>query len=245
MTEPVALVTGAARRVGAAIAQTLHDAGYRLVLHYRQSSSEAEALAQAFNAQRPNSAICLQADLNNSSQVKQLAEQALQTWGRMDLLVNNASSFYPTPIGEATDKHWNDLMASNLKAPFFLAQALAKTLAENKGCIINIADIHGGRPMPNHSIYSIAKAGNMMLTKSLALELAPNVRVNGVAPGAMLWPEDESGNAKPQPEVLKNIPLGTLGGADSIARAVLFLAKESLYVTGQILAVDGGRSLRQ
>lgn len=240
-----ALVTGASRRIGASICRALHAAGYQLIMHYRTSAAEAEALANELNALRPHSVICLQADLANLEELARLAERAQEVWGRIDVLVNNASSFYPTPVGTVAEQQWDDLMASNVKAPFFLSQALANTLAQNNGCIINIADIHGERPMPNHSVYSIAKAGNVMLTKTLALELAPQVRVNGIAPGAILWPEDDAGNEKPQLAALEQIPLGTLGGAESIARTVVFLAKDSCYTTGQILAVDGGRSLRQ
>lgn len=242
---PVALVTGAARRIGAETSKALHAAGFRVILHYRNSSDEAEQLARALNAQRPNSAVCLQADLNNLQQVKQLAQAALEVWGRMDLLVNNASSFYSTPLLDASESQWDELMGNNLKAPFFLAQALAPSLKEHRGNIINIADIHGQRPLADHSIYSIAKAGNIMLTKTLALELAPEVRVNGIAPGACLWPEDETGTVLIQPEALEKIPLKSLGGAENIARAVVFLARENSYITGHILAVDGGRSLCQ
>lgn len=245
MTEPVALITGAARRIGAEISHTLHDAGYRVVLHYHTSSAEVTQLAQALNEKRKDSALCLQADLSQISQVKQLAQQALARWQRMDLLVNNASCFYPTPLHTAKESQWDELMASNLKAPFFLAQALADALRKSHGCIINIADIHGRRPLANHSIYAIAKAGNTMLTKSLALELAPGVRVNGIAPGAMLWPEDSEGRELANPAALKNIPLQSLGGARNIARAVIFLAAPDSYITGHILTVDGGRSLRQ
>jgi pteridine reductase len=245
MTEPVALITGAGRRIGAEIARSLHDAGYRVVLHYRASESEITQLMQTLNSQRKDSAHCLHADLDQTSQVTRLARLALTHWGRMDLLVNNASSFYPTPLGATQESQWDQLMASNLKAPFFLAQALTDALTESRGCIINIADIHGERPLANHSVYSIAKAGNRMLTKSLALELAPDVRVNGIAPGAMLWPEADDGREVVNPAALEKIPLQRLGGAENIARAVTFLAKADSYITGHILTVDGGRSLRQ
>ncbi len=245
MTEPVALITGAGRRIGAEIARSLHSTGYRVALHYRGSKSEVTTLAQSLNAQRKNSAHCLQADLDQTAQVRQLAQQALNHWERMDLLVNNASIFYPTPLGATEESHWEQLMASNLKAPFFLAQALADALKENRGCIVNIADIHGERPLAGHSVYSIAKAGNRMLTKSLALELAPDVRVNGIAPGAMLWPEDSDGREIVNAAALEKIPLQRLGGAENIARAVIFLAGKDNYMTGHILTVDGGRSLRQ
>jgi len=245
MIEPVALITGAGRRIGAEIARNLHGAGYRVLLHYRHSQSEITELVQTLNAQRKDSAHCLQADLDQIAQIRQLAQQAQVHWGRMDLLVNNASSFYPTPLGTVEESQWDQLMTSNLKAPFFLTQALTEALRESRGCIINIADIHGERPLPDHSVYSIAKAGNRMLTKSLALELAPDVRVNGIAPGAMLWPEDADGREIINPAALEKIPLHRLGGAENIARAVAFLAKADNYITGHILTVDGGRSLRQ
>ena len=245
MIHPVALITGAARRIGAEIARTLHASGYNIIVHYRSSNTAANELVRELNAARPNSAESLAADLNAVEQVKHLAEQSLALWGRMDVLVNNASNFYPTPLHSADETQWNDLLGSNLKAPFFLTQALAEALKQNSGCVINIADIFGMRPMANHSIYSIAKAGNIMLTKSLALELAPNVRVNGIAPGAMLWPEDEQGQLRENPDALKKIPTGSLGGAQSIADTVLFLTRKNSYITGQVLCVDGGRSLRQ
>jgi len=244
----VALVTGAAKRIGAEIVRQLHQESFNLVIHYHQSKQAANELADELNEDRENSALCLAADLNDLTQVNNLAEQAQQHWQRMDLLVNNASSFYPTPIGETSEDDWNQLINSNLKAPFFLAQALAKKLGEYHGCIINIADIYADRPLKKHSIYSIAKAGNVMLTKTLAQELAPLVRVNGIAPGAILWPDDS--HKKPEDKlsddnkekVLAKIPLQQRGQAQDIARAILYLM-QSPYVTGQILTVDGGRSI--
>lgn len=248
-TSKVALVTGAAKRIGAEIARQLHKENFNLVIHYHQSEQAAKALADELNEARENSALCIAADLNNMEQVNNLAEQAQQHWQRMDLLVNNASSFYPTPIGEASEENWNQLINSNLKAPFFLAQALAKTLAAHHGCIINIADIYADKPLKKHSIYSIAKAGNVMLTKTLAQELAPLVRVNGIAPGAILWPDDS--HKKPEDKLsddnkekmLAKIPLQQRGQAQDIARTILFLAQHAPYITGQIIAVDGGRSV--
>lgn len=248
-TTKVALVTGAAKRIGAEIVRQLHKENFNLVIHYHHSEKAAQELADELNDARDNSAICIAADLNNSTQVINLAEQAQQYWQRIDLLVNNASSFYPTPIGETSEEDWNLLMNSNLKAPFFLAQALVKSLSDNHGCIINIADIYADKPLKKHSIYSIAKAGNVMLTKTLAQELAPLVRVNGIAPGAILWPDDS--HKKPEDKLsddnkekmLAKIPLQQRGQAQDIARAIIFLALQAPYVTGQILTIDGGRSI--
>jgi pteridine reductase len=241
----VALVTGAARRIGAAICRVLHADNWQLVIHCNRSLAAAEALAEELNQVRPNSAQVVQADLNKMVDIQFLASAASAAWGRLDALVNNASTFFPTAIPGATEEQWDNLLGSNLKAPFFLSQALYPELSQRRGCIINISDIFAVRPMPGHTIYSIAKAGNSMLTKSLALEMAPQVRVNGVAPGAMLWPENATGEEMTNPEKLTKIPLGTLGGAEAIANTVKFLIKDSPYITGQILAVDGGRSLQQ
>lgn len=242
---PVALVTGASRRIGAAICRMLHDNGYNIVIHFHRSRAAAEALAAEFNARRDNSAKTMQADLNDLTQILALASYGDRAWGGVDALINNASSFYATPLASATEQDWDNLINSNLKAPFFLSAALKQSLAERQGAIVNIADIFAERPMPNHSIYSIAKAGNSMLTKALALELAPDVRVNGIAPGAILWPEDQQGQEKVDKTKLQSIPMQRLGGAHSIAEAVLFLLKRADYITGQILRVDGGRSLKQ
>jgi pteridine reductase len=248
-TTKVALVTGAAKRIGAEIVRQLHKENFNLVIHYHHSEKAAQELVDELNDDRDNSAICIAADLNNFTQVINLAGQAQQYWQRIDLLVNNASSFYPTPIGETGEEDWNLLMNSNLKAPFFLAQALAKNLSDHHGCIINIADIYADKPLKKHSIYSIAKAGNVMLTKTLAQELAPLVRVNGIAPGAILWPDDS--HKKPEDKLsddnkekmLAKIPLQQRGQAQDIARAIIFLALQAPYVTGQILTIDGGRSI--
>lgn len=248
-TFKVALVTGAAKRIGAEISRQLHKENFNLVIHYHQSEKAAQELADELNDRRKNSAICITADLDNLIAVHDLAAQAQAHWERVDLLVNNASSFYPTPIGDASEDDWNNLMNSNLKAPFFLAQALAKSLGEQHGCIINIADIYADKPLKKHSIYSIAKAGNVMLTKTLAQELAPLVRVNGIAPGAILWPDDtqkkpEDGLSDENKEkMLAKIPLQQRGQAQDIARTILFLAQQAPYITGQIITVDGGRSI--
>lgn len=241
---PVALVTGSAQRIGATIARALHSAGYNTVIHYRQSQTDAEKLATSLNQQRQDSAIAVSADLNNVSDIYRLAAAAQAAWGRMDALVNSASSFYPTSVGSATAQQWDDLVGSNMKAPFFLSQALAPALASQHGAIVNIADIYADRPLARHTIYCMAKAGNAMLTKSLALELAPDVRVNGVSPGAILWPE-QGGAVDPQSrqQLLDKVPLQKTGTAKDIADTVLFLLRDAPYITGQIIAVDGGRSV--
>lgn len=241
---PVALITGGARRIGAAIAENLHQAGFNIILHYRHSAADAETLANKLNQQRPASAITLAADLNHLHEIQQLAHRTLAAWQRLDVLINNASSFFSTPLDKATEDQWNDLMNSNLKAPFFLAQAFAGTLRSHAGCIINIADIHADRPLRQHPIYCAAKAGNVMLTKSLARELAPQVRVNGIAPGAILWPEQEGATTtSAQQDILQKIPLERSGDPLDIARTVNFLVLDAPYITGQIITVDGGRSL--
>lgn len=240
---PVALVTGGARRIGKGICEALHHEGYNIIIHYNASLEPAQSLADAFNQTRPNSAVILHANLNVMEDVKDLAVRSQQAFGKLNLLVNNASSFYPTPLTHATESQWLDLMNSNLKAPFFLSKHLAECLTASQGCIINMADIYSERPMPNHSIYSIAKAGNRMMTMALAQELAPAVRVNGIAPGAILWPEDAQGNALENPSKLEAIPLRKLGGTQAITRAVTYLALHAPYTTGQVLAVDGGKSI--
>jgi pteridine reductase len=241
---PVALVTGSAQRIGATIARTLHTAGYNTVIHYRNSKIQAQTLTDELNALRENSAVCISANLNSTQAIQTLATTALEIWGRMDALVNSASSFYPTPLGSTTEAQWDDLINSNMKAPFFLAQALATALAEQYGAIVNIADIYAEKPLAEHTIYCMAKAGNVMLTQSLARELAPQVRVNGVAPGAILWPEHGGAAAKSsQQKLLEKIPLARTGLPEDIANAVLFLLRDAPYITGQIITVDGGRSL--
>ena len=238
----VALVTGAAKRIGAAIARQLHSQDINVVLHYRHSKDHAQALCGELNAQRSNSAITLQADLSDVDAIHELAKLAQQHWGRVDILINNASSFYSTEIGNSTDQQWQDLFNSNLKAPFFLSQALAPELKKHRGCIINMADIHAERPLKNHSIYCCAKAGNVMLTKSLARELAPEVRVNGVAPGASLWPE-EALNLDQKHEIIERTALKRAGNESDIAATVWFLVNSAPYITGQLIPVDGGRTL--
>ncbi|MFA7097527.1 MAG: pteridine reductase [Gammaproteobacteria bacterium] len=239
-----ALITGAAHRIGATIARTLHAAGLNLILHYRGSRAAAEALCADLNGRRASSVILTQADLLDIAQLPALVEQAHAAWGRLDVLVNNASSFFPTPVGTVTEDQWNNLLGTNLKAPFFLAQAAAEHLRQARGCIVNIADIHGQRPLKDHPVYSIAKAGLGMLTQALARELGPEVRVNGVAPGAILWPERGLSEAAKR-QILDRTALKRHGSPQDIARAVLFLIRDADYMTGQILNVDGGRSLSQ
>lgn len=241
---PVALVTGSAQRIGAAIIHTLHNAGYNTVIHYRHSQREAETLAAEINMRRENSAVCIAADLSDIDAINRLAENAVSAWGRLDALVNSASSFYPTPVGTATEHQWNELIDSNMKAPFFLTQALAPALEKKCGAVINIADIYAEKPLAKHTVYCMAKAGNVMLTQSLARELAPHVRVNGVAPGAILWPEQGGATEQPsQEELLQKIPQGRTGLPQDIANTVLFLLRDAPYITGQIIKVDGGRSI--
>jgi pteridine reductase len=238
----VALVTGAARRVGAAIARRLHAAGANVVLHYRGADAEAALLEKELNAARAGSALKVKGDLLAPIAPKALVDAALQRFARLDILVNNASAFYPTAVGEIELGHWEELMGSNLRAPLFLAQAAAPQLALAGGAIVNIADIHAERPLKGYPVYSIAKAGLAALTRSLALELAPAVRVNGVAPGAIAWPEDGQFPGDERDRILASTPLGRVGSPEDIAQAVHFLACAP-FVTGQILAVDGGRSI--
>jgi pteridine reductase len=237
-----ALVTGAARRVGAHIARTLHAAGASVMIHCHRSLDEAQRLAEELNAQRDGSAAVACADLCDTQRLPALVAQTCERFGGLNLLINNASSFYPTPLGSITLQQWHDLMGTNLQAPLFLAQAAAPQLRRHRGSLLNIVDIHGLRPLREHALYSTAKAGLIMLTRALARELAPEVRVNAIAPGAVLWPEagiDEQRKDK----ILGQTPLQRPGCPDDIARAVLFFAQDAPFVTGQILAVDGGRSI--
>jgi len=237
-----ALVTGAARRIGAATATVLHDAGASVIIHCRDSLQDGEALAAQMNERRDDSARVLQADLKTPDACNTLIENALGCFGRLDLLVNNASTFYATPLGTITETHWDDLVGTNLKAPLFLSQAAYPALKERNGSIVNIVDIHAQRPLKDHPVYGPAKAGLAMLTRSLAKDLAPEVRVNGVAPGAILWPENDMDNSV-QENIIGKIPLRRPGDPRDVAKTVLFLATDAGYITGQIIAVDGGRSL--
>lgn len=238
----VALVTGAARRIGAAIVTTLHQDGACVAIHHRSSDDDAAALAQQLNAERADSAKIFKADLSEISTLDGLIGQIVDWRGRLDILINNASSFYPTRFGEITETHWDDLIGSNLKAPLFLSQAALPALRETCGTIVNIVDIHARRPLRDHAVYSPAKAGLAMLTRSLAKDLAPDIRVNGVAPGAILWPEDDMSDST-KTSILKQIPLERAGYPVDIANCVLYLVKDADYVTGQIITVDGGRSI--
>ncbi len=238
----VALVTGAARRIGAAIVRKLHGNGARVAIHYRGSAADAEALAKELNELRTDSAAAFQLDLQATDDLPGLVADVADWGGGLDILVNNASTFYPTPPGEITTEQWDELIGSNLKAPLFLAQAAISELRKSSGVIINIVDIHAQRPLRDHAVYGAAKAGLAMLTRSLAKDLAPDIRVNGVSPGAILWPEDDMSDATKK-SILAQIPLGRSGTPDDIAGCVLYLARDADYVTGQIIAVDGGRSM--
>ncbi len=242
LTGRVVLVTGAARRIGAAIVTRLHENGARVAIHYRTSAAEADALADQLNSRREDSARTFQADLLDTGAVPGLVAAVIEWGGRLDCLVNNASTFYPTPIGNITEQHWDDLLGSNLKAPLFLSQAAAPPLRDAGGVIINIVDIHAQRPLRNHAVYGPAKAGLAMLTRALAKDLAPEIRVNGVSPGAILWPEDGMSDAAQQ-SILRQVPLERAGEPDDIAGCVLYLFRDAPYVTGQVIAVDGGRSI--
>ena len=242
LASKVALVTGAAKRVGAAIARRLHAAGANVVLHYRNAEQEAAALEKELNAARAGSALRVKADLLAPIAPQALVGAAKQRFARLDYLVNNASAFYPTRLGEIEASHWEELVGSNLRAPLFLAQAAAPHLAFGGGAIVNIADIHAERPLQGYVVYSIAKAGLVALTRALALELAPTVRVNAVAPGAIAWPEDGQFESGERARIVATTPLGRTGSAEEVAQAVHFLCTAT-YVTGQILAVDGGRSV--
>lgn len=242
LTGKTALITGAAHRIGATIARTLHGSGANIALHYRNSRAGAEALQTELEAQRANSVVLIQGDLHETARLTEIAEQAAAAWEGLHILVNNASSFYATPVGEVTEPQWDDLMGSNLKAPFFLAQAAAPHLIKQRGCIINIVDIHADRPLKAYPVYSMAKAGLVMMTRALASELGPEVRVNAVAPGAILWPEHEM-DEETKERIISRTFLKRSGEPADIARAVRFLIEEATYMSGQILTVDGGRSL--
>ena len=236
------LITGAARRVGAAIVRAMHGAGANLVVHYRKSANEAAQLADELNAKRGKSVVTMQADLLDIAKLPSLVEFAVRTFGGLDVLVNNASSFYPTPVGEITPAAWDDLMGSNLKVPLFLSQAAAPALRKSSGLIVNIVDIHSLRPLRNYTVYCAAKAGLHMLTRSLAKELGPEVRVNGISPGPVLWAEGQADEAA-RKKVVDSTILKRMGTPQDIARTALFFAASAPFITGQILAVDGGRSV--
>lgn len=239
---PVALITGGAKRVGAEIARTLHAAGYDLALHFRSSVKDAAKLTGELEDQRPHSTITIQGELAEPESWPTMIELVMDRYGRLDALVNNASAFYPTPVGSATTAQWNELFASNAQAPFFLAQAAVPALRKTRGAIVNLVDIYAERPLANHPIYCMAKAALAAMTRSLALDLAPTIRVNGIAPGAVMWPSD----GKPyddQQAMLARTPLQRAGSPQDVADAVLWLLRDAPFVTGQIIRVDGGRSL--
>ncbi len=238
-----ALITGAARRIGAQTAQTLHENGANIIIHYGRSNEEAGKRVSQLNTIRPNSATALQADLLNIEQVHHLAIQAFNAFDGLDILINNASTFYPTPLGSIDEQNWDDLMGTNIKAPLFLSQACYPALKQSQGIIINMLDIHARSPLKNHITYSCAKAAKVMMTRSLALEMGPDVRVNGIAPGVILWPEDESRMDKEtRKKMLQNIPLKRTGHPRDIANTILYLITTD-YVNGQVIAVDGGTQL--
>ena len=243
MQGKVVLITGGAKRVGAAICRRLHTAGASLLLHYRASAGEARLLQAELNGVRADSVALIQADLLDLKALPSLVEQTLQRFGRLDALVNNASSFYASPIGDITAAAWDDLMGTNLRAPLFLAQAAAPALKKSQGAIVNIADIHAERPLKNYVVYSVAKSGLVALTRSLARELAPEVRVNAVAPGPILWPDDDAFDEVSRQRIISHTLLKREGTPDDIAKAVHFLLADATYVTGETINVDGGRHI--
>lgn len=244
MQEKVALITGGARRVGATIAQTLHAKGMNIIIHYHHSSKEAENLINYLNDARDGSAFGIQGDLSSCSTISQISENAFKKWGRLDVLINNASCFYPTPIDEMSEEDWEDLINTNLKAPLFLSKHCAPFLEKTQGCIINMSDIHAEKPLRKYLIYSLSKAGLNMLTKSLAKELSPTVRVNAIAPGAVCWPENKNALTESQKEkIIQKSLLKRAGAPEDVAKAVSFFVFDAPYITGQILRVDGGRDL--
>ncbi|HEX4052578.1 MAG TPA: pteridine reductase [Steroidobacteraceae bacterium] len=236
------LITGGARRVGATLVRALHAAGANLLVHCNRSLQAAEALRAELERQRSGSTAVIAADLLDTSALPRLVDRALEHFGRLDMLINNASSFYPTPVGHISLAHWEDLMGTNLRAPLFLTQAAAPALRTSGGSVLNIVDIHGQRPLRDHALYSTAKAGLIMLTRALARELAPEVRVNAIAPGAILWPDGGMQEAR-KTRITQRTPLQRQGCPEDIARAALFFASAAPFVTGQVLAIDGGRSI--
>lgn len=239
---PVALVTGAARRIGAAIARRLHADGYAVTVHYRESEADALALVEELEAARPGSSLALQADLAEFDRLPELVARTVGRFGRLDGLVNNASAFFPTPFGDTTPNQWNTLFDVNLRAPFFLSQAAAPHLAKAGGAIVNLADVHGERPLESHAAYGMGKAALLYMTRALALELAPSVRVNAVAPGAILWPEEGKARAE-RDALMARTPLARTGTVAEVAEAVRWLLRDASYTTGETIRIDGGRSL--
>lgn len=236
------LITGAAHRVGAHMARTLHEQGATIVLHYRNSKTAAEQLQAELNSQRGQSVFLAQGDLLDHSQMENIVSQAAEHTGQLDVLINNASSFYPTEVGKVSNQQWEDLVGTNMKAPFFLAQAASPHLAKQQGCIINIVDIHADRPLKGYPVYSMAKAGLVMMTRALACELGPYIRVNAIAPGAIMWPENDMDEATKE-KIISRTFLKRKGDPGDIAKTALFLISDATYMSGQVLTVDGGRSL--
>ena len=244
MTKRTALITGGAARIGAAIARELHENGIDIVIHYRNSVEPAAALVEELNRIRHNSADTVQGDLLDHETIPRIIDEVAVFNNDLSILVNNASSFYATPLGTVTGQEWDDLVGTNMKAPFFLAQAAAPWLRKSKGCIVNLVDVHGIRPKKDFPVYSMAKAANAMMIMSLSRELGPDVRVNGVAPGAILWPEHEISDID-KARILSRVPLARHGEIEDIARTVRFLVTEADYITGQLISVDGGRTAQQ
>lgn len=244
MKTKVVLITGSARRIGAQLSRTFHQAGFNVILHYHKSREEVRKLRSELEKKRKDSTCLLELDLLGENIWDDVIRTCQNQWGRLDVLINNASTFYPTDLGNTEESQWDDLMGTNLKAPYFLCQAIAPSLKEVAGCIVNIIDIHGDRPLKHHPVYSIAKAGLAMMTRSLAKELAPEIRVNGVSPGTILWPENNSGLSEDiRSNIIRQIPLKRQGSPEDISNTALFLATQAPYINGQILSVDGGRSL--
>lgn len=241
MINKTALITGAAKRIGAAIAEHLHSSGMNVIIHYNSSAKEAHELVRKLNNIRQDSAITVQADLEHKEYYAALIDAALSFKGGIDVLINNAAAYYPTPLGSLSEHQWNELINTNLKAPLFLSQLAAKSLRSRKGCIINITDIHANRPLSNHTVYSVSKAGLIMLTQSLAKELAPAIRVNAISPGVIIWPDDLDEEKKKA--ILDETMMKKTGNVEDITKAVVFLIKDSDYMTGQVLNIDGGRTI--
>ena len=241
MKNRTVLITGAAKNIGATIAKELHSSGMKIIIHYNRSQKEATKLVDELNDLRENSAIKIQADLKKKECYSMLINAALDFTGNIDVLINNASAFYPTPLNDINEKNWNELININLKAPLFISKLAAESLKENNGCIINITAIHASNPLINHAIYCISKAGLIILTKSLAKELAPNIRVNAISPGAITWPDGMDGETKEN--IINQTVLKKMGDAKDIAKTVIFLIEDASYITGQILNVDGGKTL--
>lgn len=242
LTGKVALITGGARRIGATIGQAFHAEGMRLVVHYRGSSKDAHALQTRLNEQREDSVVLVRGDLLDVAKLANLVHETVQAFGRLDVLVNNASRFYSTRVGSVTEDHWEELVGTNLKAPFFLSQAAAPALKKHRGCVINVCDIYSERPLASHAVYCATKAGLVSLTRSLARDLAPEIRVNGISPGAIMWPEQDSDQVSQQ-RIISRTPLKSIGDPTDIAQTALYLLRDAPFVSGQVIAVDGGRSI--